>query len=320
MKLLITTDGVPARRKFDVWRDVSYERLIPSEARKTGDGVFEGMLEAADFAGVLITRSTFGTLSTQVTPDNIRRHRKQHTISATIRLAGQAVSRQNDRTVVHNPGDIVVIDRSRPVELESLTPTQSIVVEMQRDRIESVLGPASIFSALKIGAEQASTSLAVNFFKELISVQHRLAPDIASRMASIGVDLLVASIAERMASETPRSLHGTIVVQRAKAYVDAHLSDATLDPPHLAVAMGLSLRRLQQLFRERGQNIADWIWRRRLECAAVRLADAGCLHMSIGFIAYSCGFSDQAHFARRFRARYGMTPSEYRHAAMIRAV
>ncbi|MGU3286911.1 AraC family transcriptional regulator [Methylobacterium mesophilicum] len=49
------------------------------------------------------------------------------------------------------------------------------------------------------------------------------------------------------------------------------------------------------------------------------LADPGCTHLSIGALAYGCGFANQAHFARRFKARYGMAPSEHRHAALMNA-
>ncbi|MCL1753622.1 hypothetical protein L3X18_23320, partial [Vibrio parahaemolyticus] len=86
-------------------------------------------------------------------------------------------------------------------------------------------------------------------------------------MSSIGVDLLVASIAERLAQDTPRNLAGTVIVQRAKAYIEANLGDPTLDPSQLAISMGVSLRRLQQLFQEQNRNISDWIWKRRLETA-----------------------------------------------------
>jgi AraC-like DNA-binding protein len=318
MKLLVTTKNVPLHRKFDLWRDVSYERLIPSEARKSGDGPFEGTLEAADMGGVLITRSTFGALTTDVTPTNIRRHGKQHTLSATIRLSGTAASAQNDRSLIHNPGDIVIVDRSQPVRLDFKAPTQSLVVEINRDRIENLLGPAILYSALRIDAGLASTTLAVSFFKQLITQQHTLTPDTAARMSSIGVDLLVASIAERMALETPKPLYGTVLVQRAKAYVEAHLGEQTLTPAELALAMGVSLRRLQELFHERGRNISDWIWQRRLEVAAARLSDPGGLPVSIGAIAYGCGFADQAHFSRRFKERYDLSPSAYRRAAARR--
>ncbi|MBL7406505.1 helix-turn-helix domain-containing protein, partial [Escherichia coli] len=77
-----------------------------------------------------------------------------------------------------------------------------------------------------------------------------------------------------------------------------HLHDPTLDPPRLAAAAGVSLRRLQALFRAQDRHIADWIWHRRLEAAAQRLADPGCLHMPLGTLAYGCGFLSQSHFSR----------------------
>ncbi len=136
-------------------------------------------------------------------------------------------------------------------------------------------------------------------------------------MASIGIDLIVASLAERLAQEVPRSTHAAVTVQRAKAYIEANLSDQTLDPPRLAAAVGVSLRRLQELFHERGRHISEYIWGRRLEAAAKRLSDSACAHLSIGMLAYGCGFSSQAHFARRFKDRYGVSPREYRQAPKL---
>ncbi|WP_354455943.1 AraC family transcriptional regulator [Methylobacterium sp. 1030] len=121
-----------------------------------------------------------------------------------------------------------------------------------------------------------------------------------------------------MAREVPHSLHGSVVVQRAKAHVEANLGDQTLDPPRLAAAMGVSLRRLQELFHERGQHISDWIWERRLAAAARRLSDPVSLHRPIGVVAYECGFATQAHFARRFKDRHGLSPRAYREAAILR--
>jgi AraC-like DNA-binding protein len=39
----------------------------------------------------------------------------------------------------------------------------------------------------------------------------------------------------------------------------------------------------------------------------------------IGTLAYDCGFTTQAHFSRRFKDRYGVTPREYRVAAALKA-
>ena len=139
--------------------------------------------------------------------------------------------------------------------------------------------------------------------------------------ARVGPLLLTRVSHGAMRSEATRGLiqrngkDGTVVVQRAKAHVESHLGDPTLDAPQLPAAVGVSLRRLQELFHARGQHISDWIWQHRLEVAAERLVDPGSAHLPIGTLAFGCGFASQARFSRRFKERYGSTPREYRHAA-----
>lgn len=49
----------------------------------------------------------------------------------------------------------------------------------------------------------------------------------------------------------------------------------------------------------------------------VGLEAPGSGHLSLGSVAESCGFADQAHFSRRFKALHGMTPSEYRATLIV---
>ena len=84
-----------------------------------------------------------------------------------------------------------------------------LILDLPRQRLESVLGPARLFSALPVGGNLAPTRLANTYIRELIRVGDRLTRDAAARMASIGIDLIVASLAERLAQEVPRSPHGT---------------------------------------------------------------------------------------------------------------
>ncbi|MCJ2080656.1 helix-turn-helix domain-containing protein [Methylobacterium sp. J-090] len=292
--------------------------MSPLEITKIGDRPFEGEIEAADLGSLLVTRVSSGATRTRLTTEALRRSEKEATVTVAIMLSGVSTFARDDREAIQRPGDIVVLDR-RPGSTESSDDSKALFLEIPADRLESMLGPARLFAALNIGSEQASASLVRTFFDELILIHERLDPETATRMSSIGIDLLVASIAERMARDVPTHVHGNLVVQRAKAYIETNLHDPTLDPPHLAAAVGVSLRRLQALFHERGRHISDWIWRRRLEVAALRLTDPGCGHLSVGLLAHGCGFSSQAHFSRRFKDRFGMTPREYRHAAGLEA-
>ncbi|MDP4003603.1 helix-turn-helix domain-containing protein [Methylobacterium sp. NEAU K] len=315
MKTIFSTHGSRSDRNFRLWKDVTRARFMPTEQYRAGDEVFTGMIEGADIGSLRITRSTFSSVRVESTPATIRQSETRDKLAVTIKLSGTSSCGQFGRQASVGPGEMVIMDRASPSMRLTAGMSQSLLLEIPRERFEVVLGSAQLYSALTIGADIASTTLVNTFLNELLRVRSVLTPDAAARMSEIGVDLIVASIAERLAKEVPRPLHGTVVVQRAKAYVEAHLSDPTLDPPQLAAATGVSLRRLQELFHERGQYISDWIWHRRLESAAKRLADPGCAHLPIGPIAYGCGFANQAHFSRRFKDRFGMAPSAFRQRA-----
>ena len=320
MQTIFSTDGLPPKDRFRHWRDVCEDRIVPMEQSCLGDETFDATIDGASFGGLDFSMFSLRNLRASTTPRTLRHenHRTDHLFVSMV-LSGTVRSDQNDRSSTDRAGDFAVRDTNTPWTIEHSGHSEVLAIAIPRQRLESVLGPARIFAGLTVDGDRPVTTLARSFLTNLLHQGDRLPAHSAERMVGVGVDLIVACLAERLAQEVPRPLHGTLVIQRAKAFIEANLGDPTLDPPMLAAAVGVSLRRLQELFHERGQHISDWIWQKRLEAAATRLADPGCTHLSIGALAYGCGFANQAHFARRFKARYGMAPSEHRHAALMNA-
>ena len=318
MQTIFSTAGMAPKDRFRRWRDVSEDRIVPMEQAYLGEEAFDATIDAARVGGVDFTKFSFRNLRASTTPRTLRHenHRTDHLFISMV-LSGTVRADQNDRSSTDKAGDFAVRDTNTPWTIEHNGYSEVLAIAVPRERLETALGSARTCAGLTVDGDLPATLLARSFLANLLREGDRLPPHSAERMVGIGIDLIVACLAERLAQEAPRPMHGTLVIQRAKAFIEAHLGDPTLDPPLLAAAVGVSLRRLQELFHEHGQHIADWIWQRRLEAAAARLADPGCTHLSIGTLAYSCGFANQAHFARRFKARYGLVPSEHRHAALM---
>ena len=312
MKPLFSTEGLHPKIAFRRWREMMCTQMVPTEIQNLAAAPFHGRIEFAAVGSLPITRSIQSSTRTTVTAEAVRRNDRGDRLYAVFTQSGCHAVQQNEREAVGRPGDFVVLDH-RPAVSEIETGS-FLILDLPRERLESVLGPSRMFTTLAVCANLTSTTFVNTYVEELIRVGDRLNPDGATRMASIGVDLVVASLAERLAQEVPRSVHGNATVQRAKAYIEAHLGDSKLNSPHVSAAVGVSLRRLQELFHERGRHISDYIWERRLEAAAKRLCDPASAHLSIGMLAYGCGFSSQAHFARRFKDRYDISPREYRQA------
>ncbi|MCJ2062780.1 helix-turn-helix domain-containing protein [Methylobacterium sp. J-088] len=311
MRTLFSTADEKPKNSFRRWRETVFERIVPVELTAADPEAFQGTLEVADVGPLLITRLRQSAIRIEATPGTIRRRAKHDTLNVVIALNGEVISSQDDRTAIQRAGDIAVLDW-RPVLIDVYSYSQALFIEVPRERLERALGSTRRYTALTLGADQASTSLVTTFFNQLVRTYAGLPSDTADQMAAIGIDLLIAGIAERLAREAPKPLQGTLIVQRAMAFIEANSGDPSLDPATLAAAVGVSLRYLQQLFRGHERNIADQIWQRRLEIAAQRLADPGYAHLTVGTLAYGCGFSDQAHFGRRFKHRHGLPPGEYR--------
>jgi AraC-like DNA-binding protein len=97
--------------------------------------------------------------------------------------------------------------------------------------------------------------------------------------------------------------------------VERIANDRTLNRvDELAMQVNLGERALQRLFNDYVGVTPKWVIRRsRLHDAAARLANAE--EVNLTHLAAELGYSDQAHFARDFKALVGRSPSDYRRSA-----
>jgi AraC family transcriptional regulator len=98
-------------------------------------------------------------------------------------------------------------------------------------------------------------------------------------------------------------------LKHAVDYLEAHLAE-DVGLPDVAEAAGLSVTHLTTLFRDgTGETPYRYLMRRRFERACELLGDPS---ISVGDIAYRCGFANSQHLAAVARSRLGMTPTAYR--------
>ena len=99
---------------------------------------------------------------------------------------------------------------------------------------------------------------------------------------------------------------------KAVKHIVDNIGDPQLDANRLASALCMSRRSLYLLFKEHNLTPARLINETRLERSMCLLGNPNARHRKITDIAFDNGFSDYATFSRLFKARYGVTPTEYR--------
>jgi len=120
------------------------------------------------------------------------------------------------------------------------------------------------------------------------------------------MDMLDAAVAA--ADETGRPSARASLVGRVTRYVEEHLDEPDLSPKTVASAHGISVRTLHLAFAETGTTIGRLIHEKRLEASYRDLLRAST-GVTVTDIAYRWGFSDAAHFSRRFKLAFGLPPS-----------
>src|SRR6185436_11138850 len=117
-------------------------------------------------------------------------------------------------------------------------------------------------------------------------------------------------------SHAPPRWRNEGVVRRAVALAGQVPDQVEDQPPTLAAAasaVGVSPNHLNRLLRQQtGLTFRQLLIQRRIELAKtlLRNGDESCTE-----IALACGFSDSNYFARLFRQKTGVSPTEFRRRA-----
>lgn len=114
------------------------------------------------------------------------------------------------------------------------------------------------------------------------------------------------------------SRHRAQLARAVLRRIETDFADTDLSPERLAADLGISKRYLQQLLAGSGTSFVQELNATRLDRASDMLTDPRAATLSVGEIAYRCGFLDPGYFARAFRKRFGVAPSEWRGARRLR--
>jgi AraC-like DNA-binding protein len=94
----------------------------------------------------------------------------------------------------------------------------------------------------------------------------------------------------------------------AVAIIREKMFEPLLGRSRVAEELGVSIRTLARAFAMHGTTFDRSLWNCRLEAAYEALLSSRA-NISITEVALRHGFSDSSHFTRRFRTRFGVTPS-----------
>src|SRR5262249_23689666 len=105
-----------------------------------------------------------------------------------------------------------------------------------------------------------------------------------------------------------------------KAFIRENLGSPDLTVTEVARRQHISPRYIHMLFAKDGATFSEFLVGERIARAHRMLSDRRFDGLSISTIAFEVGFGDLSYFNRKFRKRFGITPSGLRHSVTTQSL
>ena len=311
MRKIFCTDDVRTHERFDSWHAAAREYVIDHDSHPDSRLTFEAKLCAAALDEV---RLVFFECSPMVVT-HTSRHIGQATSDDLLvcrQFTGGLWLRQAGREVFLGPGDMTLLDPRLPYDGRFSSDMSLLVVKVPRRGVEARVGRTQGLVARPMKSGCGGSGL-VSQFLGLLPIHVEKLGTAAATVASQTLDLLGMALTHLSGASGPAGSNVRFAtLNRLRSVIERGLSDPGLSPATVAAGTGVSVRYANALLAAENTSIRRLILTRRLERCRQTLSDPSQAHLSISTIAYRWGFSDMTHFGRRFRAAYGLLPSEYR--------
>jgi AraC-like DNA-binding protein len=234
-------------------------------------------------------------------------------LSVQQRADGRIEQRARQRVVP--PGELLVVDLSAPYDFSWSGDGGAGCLQIPYDQLGLPL------DLMRRAAFDVAASplyrMVTQHIAQLARDPSAVTGDAASAtVAAASIDLARALLVSAAGSgRHARQVFAETLLTRIRTFARLHLAEPDLTPATIAAAHGISVRQLYKLCADADLSLEQWIITERLQRVRHELARPDRRHVPIGTIALGCGFRDPTHFTRRFKARYGMTPSRWRRSS-----
>lgn len=276
-----------------------------SFAARQLDGEFSGQLETGYAQTLKLSTVTTANVNLYRTQQEIKDHNDAW-FYTVFQLEGRAVMEQNERQTELLPGDITLIDASRPCSFFWQEKSRQISLLLPRTLLEQQLRMRDGHCVQRLEKTLPMVQLSHRLLQE--SMNNR---DLSGTESEAALEAIVCLLRPVLQQQDAQPSRRQKQFEKIVRLIDEHIQSETLRPEWLANETGMSVRSLYRMFADKGLVVAQYIKNRRLDLCARALQNAASDEKLAG-IGFSWGFTDHSHFSTAFRQRFGVSPGEYR--------
>lgn len=229
--------------------------------------------------------------------------------SVFVQVRGNSVITQSGESITYRANDICISDGRLPFRADLPDLGRRAFAVIPREMINRRAPWLGRLPLHKLGSSLPFIDLARRHLLELTAEDTALSDSETSVLTENFCNLLALASARDV---TLTRLQPELQIEAMLAFSQQNLHDSELSPQRVADHLGVSVRTLHLRFKQIGQTFGHYVLDSRLEACGTALRDPHQRASNISDIAYRWGFNDLSHFNKAFRARFGMTPREWR--------
>ncbi len=312
--MIFSTEDVHPRERLNYWREVATRGYVEHEFTPEHGQAFSGTVSLTSLPGLGLTAFDADAARVIRTERNAARA-DDSDLLLCMHQSGEFTASQDGRDLTIAAPTLFLLDPLRPFTLELRTRCRNVIVKVPRAMLDARVGNSAELTARPVDQTRGIDVLAMRFL-DLLPEQAESLDDVAGlKVADQLLDLATLALTSRYGTRAALSSPRATALLRLKSTIERLLIEPGLKPERIAAESGISVRYANALLAEESTSVERYLTARRLAKCRNALDDPAQAHRSIGDIAYKWGFSDLSHFGRRFKAQYGVTPSDYRRVA-----
>ncbi len=290
---------------FGRWGDDLAQAFVRLEPQRIVDAPFFGRIVKAGGGPLEISRVDAAAHRVARLKEHAVRS-GEDLVFVNLQLAGVGLTTQHGKEMTTRPFDLVVADTAAPFEIMHKSRFSLYCLALPRPSV-----PADLLrrGCIHLSARSPGRHLARMIGDYAAMLLDEGASDEGSVYGRHIVDL-IGICGRRFADEEKEGCDRSTRLAVLLDFVRQNYRDHELSAATVAQIFGISERYVHKLFAETERSFSEHLGELRLNACAEALTGGSA--DTIIDIAMTAGFSDISYFNRRFKSRFGETPSSYR--------
>jgi AraC-like DNA-binding protein len=311
MDAFFTTGETPQAARSGRWQEMVSATYFPLDLRFRHAETFRGQLARWQLGKVSLSRLTADGLQYRRTARHLSGEREEQYL-VTVPSLSDVRFAQCARDIRCPPGGFLIERGHEPYEFSHGEANDLWVLKVPGEALLGRLRRPNRFCSMTFDANSSAGGLFADILRLMPNRLPGMSPAGRSEIGRQLVDLLILAVAsdERALTSAGSSVRAAHLA-RVEQHVRQNLGERDLKPEDIASACGISVRYLHGLFQGSDLTLGEWIRDQRLHACREALGNPAD-RRTIAEIAYHWGFGDQAQLSRQFKARFGVTPRDYR--------